>query len=253
MPTLKPDTPSPAHPPFPAKAEKTAQRPSLSDMTKKGMLYIVSTPIGNLEDITLRALRILKEVDVIAAEDTRHTRILLDRYGISKKLISFHSYSRARKTETIVSLLEKGTNVALVSDAGTPGISDPGCTLIRQALDSGIPLTSVPGPTALIAALVISGKPTNKFVFEGFLSNKSSKRRSRLTLLKAEERTIVLYESCHRIQKLLGDMSETMGDREVVVVRELTKKFEEIQRGPARSLAEHYAKTRPRGEFIVVV
>ena len=218
-----------------------------------GTLYIVSTPIGNLEDITLRALRILKEVDVIAAEDTRHTKILLDRHNIQKKLVSYHSYGKLRKQDKIINTLKEGKDIALVSDAGTPGISDPGFSLIQNAIENQIPVVAIPGPTALIVALVVSGKPTNKFVFEGFLSNKSSRRRKRLEFLKKEGRTIILYESCHRIIKLLKDMLDTIGDREIVVVREITKKFEEIKRDKTSSLLGYFSKTKPRGEFIIII
>lgn len=222
-------------------------------MQTTGALYIVSTPIGNLEDITLRALRTLKEVDLIAAEDTRHTKILLDKYNIRKKLISFYSYNRLKRKDEIIGLLKEGRNIALVSDAGTPGISDPGFSLIKSAIESRLPLTPIPGPTALITALVISGKPTDKFVFEGFLSNKSSKRRRRLEFLKDEERAIIIYESCHRITKLLKDISDIMGDREIVLTRELTKKFEEVKRDRVSALLEYFSGVRPRGEFIVVI
>lgn len=220
---------------------------------KPGTLYIVSTPIGNLEDITLRALRTLKEADLIAAEDTRRTKILLDKYGIKKKLISFYSYNRLRRKGEIITLLKEGKAVALVSDAGTPGISDPGFSLIKNAIENGIPVTSIPGAAALITALVVSGKPANKFVFEGFLSNKSSKRRKRLAFLKNEERTVIIYESCHRITKLLLDMLEVIGDREIALTRELTKKFEEVKRDRVSVLLSHFSRTRPRGEFIVVI
>ena len=218
-----------------------------------GTLYIVSTPIGNLEDITLRALRTLKEVDLIAAEDTRHTKILLNKYNIQKRLISFSSYNSLRRKDEITRLLNEGKSIALVSDAGTPGISDPGFPLIKSAIENRIPLTAIPGPAALITALVLSGKRTDKFVFEGFLSNKSSKRRKRLEALKEEERTIIIYESCHRITKFLKDVLDTMGDREIVLTRELTKKFEEVKREKTSALLEHFFTTRPRGEFIVIL
>jgi 16S rRNA (cytidine1402-2'-O)-methyltransferase len=218
-----------------------------------GTLYVVSTPMGNLEDITLRALRTLKEADLIVAEDTRRTGILLDRYDIKKKLISFYSYNRVRKKDEIMNQLKGGKEVALVSDAGTPGISDPGYTLIKGAIDAGIPTVAIPGPAALITALVVSGKPTNKFIFEGFLSNKSSKRRKRLEYLKNEERTVIIYESCHRITKLLADIADILGDREIAVARELTKKFEEVKRDRVSVLGKHFSGTRPRGEFIVVI
>ena len=220
---------------------------------QKGTLYVVSTPIGNLEDITLRAIRTLKEVDFIAAEDTRHTKILLDRYQINGKLISYYSYNQIRKKDEIVGLLEKGKNIALVSDSGTPGISDPGFLLIKTSIEHKIKIEATPGPTALIDALVLSGKPTNKFIFEGFLSNKQGKRRRRLEELKGEDRTIVIYESCHRIGKFLSDVLFVLGDREIAVARELTKKFEEVNRGKTSEILQHYSKTTPKGEFTVVI
>jgi len=219
---------------------------------KPGTLYIVSTPIGNLEDITLRAIRVLKEADLIAAEDTRRTRKLMTAYGISGDLTSFHSYNMKKKTQDILKTLSAGKNVALVSDSGTPGISDPGSVLITECINSDIPLTTVPGPTALVAALVLSGKPTNKFVFEGFLSNKKARRRRRLEELKDEKRTVILYESPHRIIKFLEDFRDIAGDREVVLAREITKKFEEVTREKAGEHLERFAKQPPRGEFIVV-
>ena len=220
---------------------------------EKSTLYIVSTPIGNLEDITLRAIRILKEVDLIAAEDTRHTKILLDKYGIHKKLVSFYSYNQLRRKDELINFIAGGGNVALVSDSGTPGISDPGFVLIRSAIEKNIQVIPIPGPTALIAALAVSGKHSNKFVFEGFLSNKASQRRKRLEFLKTEERTVILYESCHRIVKLLGDILEVMGDTDLVVARELTKKFEDVKREKASFLLEHFSKTKPKGEFVVII
>ncbi len=220
---------------------------------KQGTLYIVSTPIGNLEDITLRALHTLKEVDFIAAEDTRHTKILLNKYNIHKPLISYYSFNRLQKKDKIIRLLKEGRKVALVSDAGTPGISDPGAVLIKAAIEEGLPVTAIPGPAALIMALVISGKPTNKFAFEGFLSNKSTRRRKQLEALKNEKRTIIIYESCHRITKLLNDIVDIMDDREIALARELTKKFEEIKRTKASALLRHFSDTKPRGEFIVII
>lgn len=217
-----------------------------------GTLYVVSTPIGNLEDMTLRAIRTLKEADLVAAEDTRRAQILLKTYDISKPLTSYHSYNRKTKTPHIIEELKKGKNVALVSDSGTPGISDPGQALVAECIENGVPVTTVPGPTALIAALVLSGKPTHKFIFEGFLSNKAARRRGQLEAFKGEERTVIIYESPHRIEKFLKDFKEVMGDREVVLAREITKKFEEVRRGKAEEHLAHFEKNRPRGEFIVV-
>jgi 16S rRNA (cytidine1402-2'-O)-methyltransferase len=218
-----------------------------------GTLYIVSTPIGNLADITLRAIETLKTVDLIAAEDTRHTKILLDRYGIKTPTTSYFEYNKVKKTDYLIGVLKEGKSVALVSDAGTPGISDPGYKIIRMAIDNGVTVVPVPGPSGLITALTVSGKPTDSFTFEGFLSNKSGRRRNQLKALKEEGRTVVLYESPHRISKLLEDILETYGDMEVVMVREVTKKFEEIRRAKTSELLAHFHSTKPLGEFIVII
>lgn len=218
-----------------------------------GTLYIVSTPIGNLADITLRAIQTLKKVDLIAAEDTRHTKILLDKYEIRTPTTSYFEYNKLRKADYLLKSLKEGRSIALVSDAGTPGISDPGYKVIRLAIENAIPVVSIPGPSALITALTVSGKPTDKFAFEGFLSNKSLKRKNQLKGLKDEKRTIVLYESPHRIVKLLEDILEVYGDIEVVLARELTKKFEEVRRQAVSELVNHFRTTRPRGEFIVII
>jgi 16S rRNA (cytidine1402-2'-O)-methyltransferase len=219
---------------------------------KPGTLYIVSTPIGNLEDLSFRAKRVLSEVDLIAAEDTRKTKVLLEAYGIEARETSFHSHNASRKTPQLIEKLKGGLNVALVSDSGTPGISDPGTVLIAECIKNDIPLTAVPGPAAFVMALVLSGKPTNKFVFEGFLSNKSARRRKQLEELKDEKRTVIIYESPHRIVKFLADFLEVAGDREVVLAREMTKKFEEIRRAKASEHLEHFSRTKPKGEFIAV-
>jgi len=218
-----------------------------------GSLYIVATPIGNLDDITVRAVDTLRAVDIIACEDTRRTSILTSKYGISKPLVSFYSHNQLSRTGQLLKSLEAGKNVALVSDAGTPGISDPGYVIIKAAISGNIPVIPVPGPSALISALIVSGKPTHKFVFEGFLSNKQSQRRKRLRELKDDERTIILYESPHRIVKLLEDIVHEMGDREIVCVRELTKKFEEIKREKAADIAAFYQKNTAKGEFVVIL
>jgi 16S rRNA (cytidine1402-2'-O)-methyltransferase len=218
-----------------------------------GTLYVVATPIGNLQDITFRAVETLKSVDLIAAEDTRHTKILLDRYAISKPMTSYFEHNQVKKTDYLLKELKDGKSIALVSDAGTPGISDPGYVIIRMCIDSGIPVVPIPGPSGVIAALTVSGKPTDKFTFEGFLSTKSGRRKNQLTKLRGEERTAVLYESPHRIEKLLADILKVYGDVEVVLVRELTKKFEEVRREKASSLIDHFKTNKPRGEFIIII
>ncbi|MDP3142340.1 MAG: 16S rRNA (cytidine(1402)-2'-O)-methyltransferase [Candidatus Omnitrophota bacterium] len=217
------------------------------------MLYIVATPIGNLKDITLRAIETLKSVDLIACEDTRHTQNITTQYQISKPLTSYFEHNKVTKGRQILELLKQGKSVALVSDAGTPGISDPGFHLIRLAIENNIPLTIIPGPTAIIAALVLSGFPTHKFVFEGFLPVKKEGRRKLLKKLAAEERTIVAYESPHRLLKTLEDMVEVLDDPLIACIREVTKKFEEIRRERASALLEHFTKQKPRGEFVLVL
>lgn len=218
-----------------------------------GKLYVVSTPIGNLSDMTIRAVETLKSVDLIAAEDTRHTKILLDRYEIRVPTTSYFEYNKVRKTEYLLKALKEGKSVALVSDAGTPGISDPGYKIIRICIDSGIEVVPIPGPSGLLTALTVSGKPTDKFTFEGFLSTKPIKRKNQLKVLKDEGRTVIIYESPHRILKLLADILEVYGDVEVVLARELTKKFEEVKRDKTSVLLEGLKSTGPRGEFIIII
>lgn len=217
------------------------------------MLYIVATPIGNLKDISYRAIEVLKSVDLIACEDTRHTKILLDHYGIKKPTTSFYQHNRLIKAEYLLRLLKEGKDVALVSDAGTPGILDPGYNLINLAIANNIPMTVIPGPAAFINALVLSGKPCHKFIFEGFLPNKPIARRNRLAALSRLDYTVVFYESCHRIVKTLEDLEDVYGEKQVVVARELTKKFEEILRASPRIILEHFQKNPPKGEFAVIV
>lgn len=223
------------------------------------MLYIVSTPIGNLKDISLRALETLKGVDLIAAEDTRHTRKLLSHYDIHTPLTSYFEHNKVAKGPYLIRLLNEGKDIALVSDSGTPGVSDPGFSIIRLALKNNISLTTVPGPCALIAALVLSGKPSNRFAFEGFLPPKQSARRKRLkgllsdTLKGTRERTIIIYESPHRLVRTLRDIEGVFGEREIVVARELTKKFEELKQGQAGELVRHFSSNKPRGEFIIII
>src|SRR5712672_372092 len=211
--------------------------PTLPPLTPS-TLYLVATPIGNLEDITLRALRTLKECDVIAAEDTRHTGQLLKHLGISKPLLSYFQFNEARRSEEIIERLRRGQKAALVTDAGSPGISDPGERVVQAARAAGFRVEAVPGPCALVAALTASGLPTDEFHFVGFLPHKSGQRRNQLEALRAVEGTLVFYESPYRIEKLLGELNEVYPARDVVLARELSKKFEEFLRGkPAELLA----------------
>ncbi len=219
----------------------------------QGSLYVVATPIGNLKDITLRALEVLKEVDIIAAEDTRHTKILTNHYDITTPLTSYYEHNKITKGDYLVRLLKSGKDVALVSDAGTPGISDPGAHIINLAIKNRISVVGIPGACAFVLGLVLSGLPTDKFTFEGFLPSKSSARRKRLSQFKDEKRTIIFYESPHRILKTLYDILEIMGDVQISIMRELTKKYEEIIRDKVSALIQHFGKTKPRGEFLVVL
>jgi 16S rRNA (cytidine1402-2'-O)-methyltransferase len=218
-----------------------------------GTLYIVATPIGNLEDITLRAIRVLKEVDLIAAEDTRHTRKLLAHYGIATRLDSYYDEVEARKAALLVKLLKNGKNIALVSDAGTPTLSDPGFRLVREAILAGASVVPVPGPSALVAVLSVGGLPTDRFVFEGFLPAKKRERRDRLQSLRREERTLVFYEAPHRLRETLADMLELFGDREMAFGREVTKIHEEFVRGRISEAIAAVERKEPRGEITLVV
>lgn len=218
-----------------------------------GTLYIVATPIGNLEDITLRAIRVLKEADLIAAEDTRHTRHLLDRYRIETRLTSYHDHNKEEKAPVLVARMLEGRSVALVSDAGTPGISDPGYFLINLAIDRKIPVVPIPGATAAIAALSVSGLPTDRFIFEGFLPAKQMARLKRLRELAKEERTLILYESPHKIIRAVGDMLEVFGDRHAVVTRELTKIYEETIRGTLSGILKRLQEGTIKGEFTIII
>jgi len=218
-----------------------------------GSLYLVATPIGNLEDMTLRALRTLKECDVVAAEDTRHTGQLLKHFGISKPLLSYFQFNEAARTEEILERLKRGEKVALVSDAGTPGISDPGERVVRAALAAGLRVESVPGPCALIAALTSSGLPSGEFHFIGFLPHKTGARRRQLEQLKPVSGTIVFYESPYRIIKLLQELAGFFPSRQVVLARELTKKFEEQIRGLPGDLVKQMQLRSIKGEFVVLL
>jgi 16S rRNA (cytidine1402-2'-O)-methyltransferase len=218
-----------------------------------GTLYIVATPIGNLEDITLRAIRVLREADLIAAEDTRHTRHLLDRYQIGTQQTSYHDHNKEEKAPVLVARLLEGKSIALVSDAGTPGISDPGYFLINLALDQNVPVVPIPGATAAIAALSISGLPTDSFVFEGFLPAKHTARLKRLRELANEERTLIFYEAPHKIIKTVEDLLEVFGDRRAVITRELTKMHEETIRGTLPEILKRLHTGSIKGEFTIII
>jgi 16S rRNA (cytidine1402-2'-O)-methyltransferase len=218
-----------------------------------GTLYLVATPIGNLEDITLRALRTLKECDVIAAEDTRHTAQLLKHFQMSKPLLSYFQFNEAKRSEQIVERLRRGEKVALVTDAGSPGISDPGERVVKSVIAAGLRVEPVPGPSALVAALTASGLGTEEFHFVGFLPHKSGQRRATLERLRTVPGTIVLYESPYRITRLLGEINELFADRRLVLARELTKKFEEFLRGTAAEILAQIANRAIKGEFVVLM
>jgi len=220
---------------------------------KAGMLYLCATPIGNLEDITLRALRILREVDAIAAEDTRHTLKLLNHYEIAKPLISYHEHNKMEKGREIVGMLKRGMNIALVSDAGMPGISDPGADLAALAAEAGIACTIIPGPSAALSALVLSGLSTKRFAFEGFLPREGRERREQLARLKNESRTLIFYESPHRLSDVLKDMHGILGSRRIALVRELTKIHEEVISLDLKDAAAYYDDKSPRGEYVLVL
>ena len=219
-----------------------------------GTLYLVPTPIGNLEDITHRALRVLREVDVIACEDTRHTRKLLNHYSIKTKVISYHDHNERERAVELLKALASGENVAIVSDAGTPSISDPGFRLVSEAGAQGIPVVALPGPTALIAALVASGLPTDEFFFAGFLPARSGARRARLAELRELPATLIFYEAPHRIAATLRDALDILGERAAVVARELTKIHEQIARGRLSELAERFSsEEKARGEIVLLI
>jgi len=222
---------------------------------KPGSLYVVGTPLGNLEDMTFRAVRILQSVDLIAAEDTRHTAKLLQHFQISTPQMSYHSHNQSQRVgELLHRLQSQHQAVALVSDAGMPGISDPGYELIAACIGVAVPVVPIPGPTAAITALCVSGLPTDRFVFEGFLPLKDSSRRQRLTVLQQEQRTMILYEAPHRLLRTLGDLVKALGpDRSVALGRELTKRFEEFWYGSLQTALAHYQDHTPKGEFTLVL
>jgi len=227
--------------------------PDIQDGTGNGCLYLVATPIGNLEDITLRAIRILKEADVIACEDTRHTQKLLQHYGIHKELVSYHAHNELTRAPELVIELEQGAKAALVSDAGMPVVSDPGHRLVTLCLRHHIPVVPIPGPSAFIAALAASGLPTEEFLFVGFLPSRAGARRKALDALKTEPRMIVLYEAPHRLVETLADAAEILGARPAVVAREITKIHEEFLRGNLNDLRDAARTRAPRGEITLLI
>ncbi|HVF22084.1 MAG TPA: 16S rRNA (cytidine(1402)-2'-O)-methyltransferase, partial [Pyrinomonadaceae bacterium] len=219
-----------------------------------GTLYLVATPIGNLGDITHRALQVLRDVDLIACEDTRHTRKLLQHYGIETRTISYHEHNEQQRAAELIDLLKQGSNVAIVSDAGTPSISDPGFRLVRVAVENEVTIVPLPGPSALISALIAAGLPTDQFFFGGFLPARSGARRARFDELRSVPGTLIFYEAPHRLTASLRDAHEILGEREAVVARELTKLHEEMRRGRLSELAEHYSTIeQPRGEIVLLI
>ena len=217
------------------------------------MLYLVATPIGNLHDITLRALDTLRQVDVIASEDTRKTGLLLKHFSITKPQIAFHEHNEQRAGERIEALLMEGKSVAVVTNAGTPGISDPGFTLVRRAINVQVNVTMIPGPTAFVMALVLSGLPVHSFTFRGFPPRKSVGRCKFMAIDKDSPHTLIFYESPYRLERFLQDAINTYGDREAAIANDLTKMFEQVQRGTLSSLLEAVSKSKPRGEYIIVI
>lgn len=223
-------------------------------MASFGKLYLVATPIGNLEDITLRAIRILQTVDKIAAEDTRHTGKLLQHFQITTPQISYHQHNHKKRLDNLLGILQKGENIALVTDAGMPGISDPGYDLIKEAIAAHIEVIPIPGVTAAITALAASGLPTERFIFEGFLPHKPKDRNARLNQLQSETRTLIFYESPHHLPQTLSDLATTLGkEREIVIARELTKLYEQFWRGTISEAQTYYSQNPPKGEFTLIV
>jgi 16S rRNA (cytidine1402-2'-O)-methyltransferase len=222
-------------------------------MATNGTLYLVATPIGNLEDITMRAVRILQEVDLIACEDTRTSGVLLKHYGVSKPLVSYHNFNERQASERIIGRILEGQNVAVISDAGTPSISDPGFIIVREAVRQGISVVAIPGPAAMIMAVAVSGLPTDAFIFYGFLPQTSGKRRAILESLADRRETLVFYESPYKIHKLLNEIFEVIGNRQAALCRELTKKFEEIVRGDIETIRDKFKEKKIKGEITLVV
>ena len=222
-------------------------------INNSGTLYLCATPIGNPEDMTFRAVRVLREADLIAAEDTRNSIRLLNHFDIHTPMTSYHEYNRIEKGHHLVSLLLEGKNIALITDAGTPGISDPGEDLVRMCRDAGIPVTSVPGACACVNALIISGRPTRRFCFEAFLPADKKDRRRVLQEIQEETRTTVIYEAPHRLRKTLQELLEVLGDRRLSICRELTKKFETVMETTLEDAVRFYGEQEPRGEYVLVL
>ena len=218
-----------------------------------GMLYLCATPIGNLEDITYRVLRVLKEADLIAAEDTRNSLHLLNHFDIHTPMTSYHEYNKLTKGHVLVEKMLSGLNVALITDAGTPGISDPGEELVRMCQEAGIPVTSLPGPSAVVTALSMSGQSTRRFAFEGFLPSDKKERKDILAALQREERTIILYEAPHRLMRTLEELLEALGDRPTTLCREISKKHETVMKTSLQALLSYYEKEKPLGECVLVI
>lgn len=225
----------------------------MAEVFQKGTLYLCATPIGNLEDITYRTVRCLREADMIAAEDTRHTKLLLSAYEIDTPLTSYHEHNKAEKGPLLIQKLQEGAMLALVSDAGMPAICDPGSDLVRLAIDAGIPVVPLPGPNAGLTGLIASGMDTTRFTFIGFLPKTQKHRRPVLESIKAYEGTLIFYEAPHRIEKVLQEMMDVLGDRKAVLCRELTKKYEQYMRGTLSQLKEELAIQGTRGEFVILV
>lgn len=218
-----------------------------------GILYLCATPIGNLQDMSFRVLETLKSVDLIAAEDTRNSIKLLNHYDIHTSMTSYHEFNKYDKANALIDELKSGKNIALITDAGTPAISDPGEVLVKMAREEGITVTSLPGPCALITALTLSGLPTRRFIFEGFLPKEKKERKEVLASLEKETRTVILYEAPHHLKGTLKELQEALGDREIVLCRELTKKFEEVVTFTISSAAEYYESHEPKGEYVLVI
>ncbi|WP_029323611.1 16S rRNA (cytidine(1402)-2'-O)-methyltransferase [Butyrivibrio sp. AE3004] len=227
----------------------------MSDNNSQGMLYLCATPIGNLNDITARVLDTLRDVDIIAAEDTRNSIKLLNHFDIHTELTSYHEYNKVEKAEYLIELMQNGKDIALITDAGTPAISDPGEVLVRMCHEAGVRVTSLPGPAACITALTLSGLNSRRFVFEGFLPGQDDKKERKriLELLRTEHRTIILYEAPHHLRATLKDLFEFLGERKITICREITKKFEEIIPTTLEGAVLHYEENEPRGEYVLVV